>query len=180
LAHLEKLLVFPFGRKPIKGKEYEIFFIYSFSGILYEPFLLLDAPIDAHFAVFPAGVGEADEASLSGADEDVEDVEDVAKFVLCRGQARPQNHNKRFPQYQATQAGTFEKTSCQLQAGQEAAQASQANGWLGCRIKTNGFWLSIAVEFFQARKLRFLKNTFNTTRQRRISRRTFWFIWKNS
>jgi hypothetical protein len=106
-------------------------------------------------------------------------VAQASQAELCRGQARPQNYNKRFPQYQATQAGTFEKISCQLQAGQEAAQVSQANGWLGCRIKTNGFWLSIAVKFLQARKLRFLKNTFNTTRQRRISRQAFWLIWKN-
>jgi hypothetical protein len=45
---------------------------------------LLDAPIDAHFAAFPAGFGEADDASSSGADKDVEDVEDVAKFVRGR------------------------------------------------------------------------------------------------
>jgi hypothetical protein len=60
--------------------------IYSFSGILYEPFLLLDAPIYAHFAAVPAGVGEADDASLSGANEDVED---VAKFVTVPHPRRP-------------------------------------------------------------------------------------------
>jgi hypothetical protein len=47
----------------------------------------------------------------------------ASQAELCRGQARPQNH-KRLPQYQATQAGTFEKISCQLQAVQKAAQAS--------------------------------------------------------
>jgi hypothetical protein len=71
----------------------------------------------------------------------------------------PQNHNRRFPQYQATQAGTFEKISCQLQAGQEAAQASQANGAIGLAGLQNQnkrvFWLSIA-------------------------RQAFWLIWKNS
>jgi hypothetical protein len=80
-------------------------------------------------------------------------VAQASQAELCRGQARPQNHNKRFPQYQATQAGTFEKISSQLQAGQEAAQASQANGWLGCRIKTNGFWSS----FFERGSCVFLK-----------------------
>jgi hypothetical protein len=62
-------------------KEFEIFFLYSLSGILYEPYILLDAPIDAHFAAFPAGVGEADDAPSSGANEEVED---VAKFVRGR------------------------------------------------------------------------------------------------
>jgi hypothetical protein len=42
-------------------------------------------------------------------------VAQASQAKLCRGQARPQNHNKRFPQYQATQAGTFEKIRCQLQ-----------------------------------------------------------------
>jgi hypothetical protein len=32
------------------GKKRKKKFLFSFSGILYEPFLLLDAPIDAHFA----------------------------------------------------------------------------------------------------------------------------------
>jgi hypothetical protein len=45
---------------------------------------LLDAPIDAHFAAFPAGVVKADDALSSGASEEVEDVEDVAKFVRGR------------------------------------------------------------------------------------------------
>jgi hypothetical protein len=31
--------------------------------------MLLDAQIDVHFAAFPAGVGKADDASLSGASE---------------------------------------------------------------------------------------------------------------
>jgi hypothetical protein len=43
--------------------------------------MLLDAPIDAHVAAFPAGIGEADDASSSGANEDVED---VAKFLRGR------------------------------------------------------------------------------------------------
>jgi hypothetical protein len=55
--------------------------LYSFSGILYEPFLLLDAPIDAHFAAFTAG--EAD-ASSSGASEEGKDVEKVAELVRGR------------------------------------------------------------------------------------------------
>jgi hypothetical protein len=42
-------------------------------------------------------------------------VAQACQAKLCRGQARPQNHNERFPQYQATQAGTFEKIRCQLQ-----------------------------------------------------------------
>jgi hypothetical protein len=45
-----------FERKKKDRKEFEIFFLYSLSGILYEPSLLLDAPINAHFASFPAGV----------------------------------------------------------------------------------------------------------------------------
>jgi hypothetical protein len=68
-------------KKKKKRKEFEICFLYSFSGILYEPFLLLDALIDAHFAAFPAGAAKADDASSLGA---VEDVEDVAKFVRGR------------------------------------------------------------------------------------------------
>jgi hypothetical protein len=44
--------------------------------------LLLDAPIDAHFAAFTAG--EADDASLLGASEEGEDVEEVAEFVIGR------------------------------------------------------------------------------------------------
>jgi hypothetical protein len=55
------------------GKEYINICLYSFSGILYEPFLLLDAPIDAHFAAFTAG-----------ASEEGEDVEEVAEFVIGR------------------------------------------------------------------------------------------------
>jgi hypothetical protein len=43
---------------------------------------LLDAPIDAHFAAFTAG--EADNASLSGASEEGQDVEEMAKFVRGR------------------------------------------------------------------------------------------------
>jgi hypothetical protein len=62
------------------------YFFYSLSGILYKPYMLLDAPIDAHFAAFPAGVGRADDAS-SGANEDIED---VAKLVGQRG--RPVGH----------------------------------------------------------------------------------------
>jgi hypothetical protein len=76
-----------FGKKKQKKtktkktrKEFEIFFLHSLSGILYEPYMLLDVPINAHFAAFPAGVGEADDAS-SGANEDIED---VAKFVRGR------------------------------------------------------------------------------------------------
>jgi hypothetical protein len=38
-------------------------------------------------------------------------VAQASQAKLGRGQARPQNHNKRFPQYQVTQAGTFEKIS---------------------------------------------------------------------
>jgi hypothetical protein len=67
--------------------EFEIFFLYSLSGILYEPYLLLDAPINAHFAWFPAGVVKAGDA-LSGADEDIEYVE--TKLVGQRG--RPVGH----------------------------------------------------------------------------------------
>jgi hypothetical protein len=74
-----------FGSKKKKkkiGKEFGIFFLYSFSGILYEPFLLLDGPIDAHFAAFTAG--EADDSSLPGASEEGKDIEEVAEFVRGR------------------------------------------------------------------------------------------------
>jgi hypothetical protein len=36
------------------------------------------------------------------------------------------------------------------------------------------------TEFFEPKKLRFLEKTFNSTTQRRISRRFFWLIWKIS
>jgi hypothetical protein len=58
-------------------------------------------------------------------------VAQASQAKQCRRQASPQKHNKQFPQYQAVQAGTFEKISCQLQAGQKAAQASQADGAVG-------------------------------------------------
>jgi hypothetical protein len=121
----------------------------------------------------------------------------------CRGQARPKNHNKRFPQYQATQAGTFEKISCQLQAGQKAAQAgtfekiscqlqagqkaaqaSQANGAVGLAGLQNQdkqFLVIHSDRVFSSERVAFFrKKTFNTSTQRRISRRAFWLIWKNS
>jgi hypothetical protein len=41
--------------------------------------------------------------------------------------AAGQNHNKRFPQYQATQAETFLRKSAVKPSGQRATQASQAN-----------------------------------------------------
>jgi hypothetical protein len=50
-----------------------------------------------------------------------------------------------------------------------------------CKIKTNGFWVPIAVEFFLLfRGLRFLEKILNTTTQRGISRRALWLIQKNS
>jgi hypothetical protein len=71
-----------FGSKKKKKKkvgiEFEIFVLFSFSGILYEPFLLLDAPIDAHFAAFTAG--ESDDVVV----EDGEGAERVAEFVRGR------------------------------------------------------------------------------------------------
>jgi hypothetical protein len=36
------------------------------------------------------------------------------------------------------------------------------------------------TEFFEPKRLRFLKKSFDITTQRRISRRFFWLIWKNS
>jgi hypothetical protein len=68
-------------------------------------------------------------------------------------------------------------------AGQKAARVSQANGAVGLaglQNQNKRFWVYIVIEFFRARKLDFLKNNFNTTTQRRISRRAFWLILKNS
>jgi hypothetical protein len=89
--------------------------------------------------------------------------------------AKPQNHNKRLPLHQATQAGK----SAAKPAGQKAARASNsAVGQAGLQNQNKRFWVPIDIKFFWARKLRFLKNTFNTTTQRRISRRAFWLIQK--
>jgi hypothetical protein len=83
--------------------------------------------------------------------------------VPCRGQAKPQNHNKRLLQHQATQAGTSEKISCQLQASWAeggSGKPSQANGavsLVGLQNQNKRFWVPIAIKFFQAGKLRFLE-----------------------
>jgi hypothetical protein len=50
------------------------------------------------------------------------------------------------------------------------------------RADLNSKWfLTVKVaEFFEPQKLCFLEKTFNSPTQRRISRRFFWLIWKNS
>jgi hypothetical protein len=46
---------------------------YLLSGVLYEPYLLLDAPVDAFFASFPAGISKAGDAMSDVDDEDDND-----------------------------------------------------------------------------------------------------------
>jgi hypothetical protein len=50
------------------------------------------------------------------------------------------------------------------------------------RADLNSKWfLTVKVaEFFEPQKLCFLEKTFNSPTQRRISRRFFWLLWKNS
>jgi hypothetical protein len=48
------------------------------SRVLYVPYLLLDAPVDAHFASFPAGVSEAGNAI-----SDVEDDDDDGAIAVA-------------------------------------------------------------------------------------------------
>jgi hypothetical protein len=51
-------------------------------------------------------------------------------------------------------------------AGQKAARASQANGAVGLaglQNQNKWFWVPIEIEFFRARKLRFLEKTFDST-----------------
>jgi hypothetical protein len=77
----------------------------------------------------------------------------------------------------------FEKISCQLQAGQKAAQASQANGAVGLaglQNQNKRFLVIQRSSFFERESCVFLEKTCNTTTQRRISRQAFWIIWKNS
>jgi hypothetical protein len=48
-------------------------------------------------------------------------------------------------------------------------------------VNRRGWFPTVQVtEFFEPKKLRFLEKTFNSTTQRRISRRFFWLIWKIS
>jgi hypothetical protein len=87
----------------------------------------------------------------------------ASQAKLCRVQARPQNHNKWFPQYQATQAGTFEKISSQLQAGQKAAQASQANGAVGLaglQNQNKRFLVIHSNRVFSSEKVAFFRKNF--------------------
>jgi hypothetical protein len=53
------------SKKKKKKKKVEIIFFTFF-----QPYLLLDAPVDAHFALFPAGVSQAGNAS-SEVNEDI-------------------------------------------------------------------------------------------------------------
>jgi hypothetical protein len=95
--------------------------------------------------------------------------------------AGPQNHNKQ--RHQATQAETVKPADI---GGTGRTRPPVPPG---CKFKmvsgrlqnqNKRFRVPIDMEFFRARKLRFLKNTFNTTTQHRISRRAFWLIQKNS
>jgi hypothetical protein len=52
---------------------------------------------------------------------------------------------KRFPQYQATQAETFRGNQLSSHMGRERLRQARPTvplGKLGCKIKTNGFWLA--------------------------------------
>jgi hypothetical protein len=69
----------------------------------------------------------------------------ASQACFAAGQAGPQNHNKPFPQCQATQAETFQGRSAVKPAGQRVAQASQAScaaGPAGLQNQNKWFWLA--------------------------------------
>jgi hypothetical protein len=66
---------------------------YLLSGVLYEPYLLLDAPVDTFFASFPAGVCEAGDA-MSDVDDNDDDISAAAQLVGQRGQPVGRIHER--------------------------------------------------------------------------------------
>jgi hypothetical protein len=91
-------------------------------------------------------------------------VAQAGQAKLCRGQARPQNHNKRFPQYQATRAGTFEKIRCQLQtswAEGGSGKPGQRCCWASWAAKSKQTVLGIHSDrVFSSEKVAFFKKYF--------------------
>jgi hypothetical protein len=74
---------------------------------------LLDAPIDAHFAAFRAGVGKADDASSSGASEEGKDVQEVA-IVHERAAGRGVNPNCKSRHFGCKSARDKQSTHIQM------------------------------------------------------------------
>jgi hypothetical protein len=81
----------------------------------------------------------------------------ASQAKLCRGQARPRNHNKRFPQYQATQAETFELTAASWAGG----GSGKPGPWLaGVQNHSKRFLIVNVERVFSSEKVAFLKKYF--------------------